>query len=362
MSRQLYCVGRVDSDGNYPILEKGFVYSFVNQLPISGETGSFPVGGITGNNNEFYATISNLPETTPYYIRCYAINALGISYSAHAITGITGGIVNKPTMTLKTIRKDSNLEVEAYEMGTNTEIVISGTTTPNDELTFTNLVISRTSSPPIANVRTWTGLKTTFKTDETPNPVSIYFTPTSTNPKSYTIVHNANYLCGNPAYTITATTQADAIYPYLWVLKTTSFIQTLMGTPLLAVAYAAGTHPYQENYFYYNASYFPIPGQTSLLHGKLVEKKKMVETSISMNTTTYRGLIFGYPKDHGSYIRIKINNGLWYTPSTNLVIVKTGELSQSVNIVNPWEKEYYIVSIPSLPQSDKTILYFTHNT
>lgn len=342
MSRQLYCIGRVDNTGNYPILGKGFVYSFTNPLPITGATNcvTVPVNTPLSPTNEFTTTIYNLPETTPYYIRSYATNIIGTSLSAIPITsGITGGIINKPTMTLRTIRKDNNLEVEAYEIGTNTEIVISGITTKNDELTFNTLTISRTSSPPIANVRTWNGLKTTFRTDETPGQVSIYFTPISTNPQSYPIIHNANYLCGNPPYNIIATTQANAVFPYLWVL-----MDSLIG---LTPSFFNPSGPDQLS-FYTRASSNP-PLAAPKTNGKLVIPKASGDLVIDiLPITNYNKLVFGYPKDYGDNIRFSFDGISWAFP--NIIVDQTVATAlffpNAFGIVNNWTKLYRILALP----------------
>lgn len=70
----------ITSVGGTEILEKGFVYSTSPNPTILNN--KLIVTGITGNNpNLFNVSLSNLLENTQYYIRSYATNKKGVSYS-----------------------------------------------------------------------------------------------------------------------------------------------------------------------------------------------------------------------------------------------------------------------------------------
>jgi len=73
----------VTSDGQSPILERGFVYSptAVNNNPVDGGPGviKFPVAGTTGT---FTANITGLTPNTGYTFKAFARNATGTAYAA----------------------------------------------------------------------------------------------------------------------------------------------------------------------------------------------------------------------------------------------------------------------------------------
>jgi hypothetical protein len=70
----------ITSIGGTEILEKGFVYS--NSPNPTVLNNKLIVTGITGNNpNLFNAGLTNLLENTQYYVRSYASNKKGVSYS-----------------------------------------------------------------------------------------------------------------------------------------------------------------------------------------------------------------------------------------------------------------------------------------
>jgi len=354
MSRIIQCVGKVNNNGNLPIIEKGFVYSFTNTYPITGDTSCVSVFVTTPLNQlgEFITTISNLPETTPFYVNSFAKNVLGTSFSAVALTGITGGIINKPVITIKAISKILDIVVEAYEVGTTNQLVVSGSTILNDELTFNILSISQTSTPPVSNpIRTWTGLQRTFRTDQSPGAISVNFTPISSNPSSFTMTHNANYLCGqNPQYNITASTQTDAVFPYLWVLRSDFNLNASYFVPV-------GN---ELEYFYYKASSTPPPSAPKT-NGKIVKPKVSGELVIDMLPITgYNRMVFGYPKSYGDNIQFKIGeSGQWGT-TTNIIdqSVSTGYAGGLFGIVNSWNIQYRIMFllISGPPYSSKLFI------
>jgi hypothetical protein len=86
--------GRIDNPGEPPFHERGFVYS-TRSMPEIGAAGTFPkrMIDLTGN---FTATITGLVDTT-YYVRAYAINSQGTSYSTNEVmfrpTGTTDFVV-----------------------------------------------------------------------------------------------------------------------------------------------------------------------------------------------------------------------------------------------------------------------------
>lgn len=70
----------VESVGNPPYKEKGFVYSSTNNSPTLNDT----FVKVSGNENGNYeTTVSNLTLGKKYYVRAYATNAAGTSYSSN---------------------------------------------------------------------------------------------------------------------------------------------------------------------------------------------------------------------------------------------------------------------------------------
>jgi uncharacterized protein (TIGR02145 family) len=68
--------GNVMSEGNSPLIERGFYWSATNENPGVADN-KIVVEGTTGS---FSAELSGLEHATTYYVRAYAINKIGISY------------------------------------------------------------------------------------------------------------------------------------------------------------------------------------------------------------------------------------------------------------------------------------------
>lgn len=80
--------GTVLSDGGSPVTERGFVYALTstgNILPTL-EDEHLACGSGTG---DFLGIISGLTSHTSYYVRAYAINSVGVKYSAASISLVT---------------------------------------------------------------------------------------------------------------------------------------------------------------------------------------------------------------------------------------------------------------------------------
>lgn len=77
----------ITSNGGLEITKRGFVWSITNASPTL-EEGTEIAASLTGN---FEAKIAGLQPATRYYVRAYATNSAGISYSspAYFVTGIT---------------------------------------------------------------------------------------------------------------------------------------------------------------------------------------------------------------------------------------------------------------------------------
>lgn len=371
MSRRIKFIGKINDDG-YPFFtEKGFVYSFTNNNPKIDDLNHSIKVSVNGYTNEqtkeFSTHISNLPETTIFYVNSYAINTLGVVYGT-PLSGITGGIINKPTVQLKTLKSSNDEMLEVYEVGTVNQLVISGTTTKNDELTFNTLTIIQNSPPPLGNpvIRTWYGLTLAFRTDEAPI-TNINFSPNIADPKSYPMIHTANYLCGQPEYTVSASTQVDAVFPYLWVMNPTSFDITNTNN---IRNFCAATGPYANtlNYFYYKAA--SPPNLNNPINGKIVVKKitDINGYAITISTSSSNNkLLFGYPSDYGE-VEIKIDDSNWYSSvfNPNMIVkdvnvtTSNGNSSPVFQIDNHWTYRYNIIRYHFSGQYGKRTLYFKH--
>ncbi|GAA4363055.1 hypothetical protein GCM10023185_31480 [Hymenobacter saemangeumensis] len=70
--------GNVSSDGGVSVSERGVVYSTSNMVPTTANT-KVIIGSGTG---AFSQAVSGLSASTTYYVRAYAINAIGTAYGA----------------------------------------------------------------------------------------------------------------------------------------------------------------------------------------------------------------------------------------------------------------------------------------
>ena len=358
MLKSIYCVGKIENTGGINITEKGFVYSDTVEYPIINLSGCTKVivTSQPSPSGEFSTTIGGLPENTRFFIRSFATNLIGTDYSDNVSSIITTGSGVLPTMIIKSINKLTDIEQTIYEVGTVNQLVVSGITTQNDETIFTNLSISQNSIPPVSNpIRSWSNvLKRTFRTDESPSSVLVNFTPFGDNSESLTITHSSVYVCGqNPTYNISATTHADAIFPYLWEIVSTYAVSPSYYNPGVTNT---------TNYLYYHASTYVSPDAKKIQNGKIVENQgeKMILMTPSGLTNK---LVLGYPKEYGEVIKFKIgDSGTWIQVGTvTNTDVGTGYYGGNFGIVNSWIHNYYFMRYTfSIPPNETIKFYIKH--
>jgi len=347
--RTIRCAGNIIQNGDLTITEQGFVYSKTNTNPKIGLNGCIPISVRT--DGRFTADIK-VEESSDLYVNAYAINALGTGYSFNTqyFRTIT---LNKATIMTRNLKKIiinntvNYIEFEACEVGTQNTIVISGTTTVNDETVFNNLRINQTSFPSVSNpIKSWTGLQRTFMSND------INFIPLP--PNSLSMTHTTTYNCGyaptSDDYNIVSSNVTESVYPYLWEIKDdipSNFEFYLTGQ---LVTHGGPTNS-SKNYFYYNAT---------LSGGKLVEKKKTSLWSIDIVIPYYTLLIFAYPSDYGNLYYKWEGDTVWGIPKLELfqqdVVAKTGD----VGIVSGWTKKYNVVVIPTPENSGIHTFQFKH--
>lgn len=71
------CGGIIRDDGNADIISRGICWS-TNRNPTLDNKLGFTKNGI--GNGSFESSISNLENSTKYYVAAYAINSVGVSY------------------------------------------------------------------------------------------------------------------------------------------------------------------------------------------------------------------------------------------------------------------------------------------
>ena len=90
------CSGDVTDSGTYSVTARGFCYATTPDPVMTGE--HVHLGNGTG---VFSATLTGLEPETTYYVRAYAVNAVGVSYSANmAATTLTPTV---PTVTTDSV-------------------------------------------------------------------------------------------------------------------------------------------------------------------------------------------------------------------------------------------------------------------
>ncbi|NCB30603.1 MAG: hypothetical protein EOM66_04265 [Clostridia bacterium] len=77
----IYATAYLGSTGNSPILEKGFVYSTYNSTPTVTNGTKRIISGAS-SVGYYYGDAFGLEPDTLYYIRAYAVNAIGIAYGS----------------------------------------------------------------------------------------------------------------------------------------------------------------------------------------------------------------------------------------------------------------------------------------
>lgn len=334
--RRLTSLAQITSTGALGITDKGFCYSKTNTYPTIGDVDCLQWSSIVTIDPSGYFTdiITGLTQCTDYYVNSYAINSMGISYNpvGTTIKENTGGINNYPTITAYI--KNGGIVQKIFEMGTSNSLVVSGETVKNDETTFINGYVNQTSVPiPSSSpIIYWNGYQSVYcsspNTNPPPNNIDIIFLPMYEDPSSWYMKQDAYQICGNPQYTISATTTIDAVFPFLWVLKS-SFQSNSYFNPGNANL---------TNYFYKDSS-----SSATYQNGKLVESKGS-KSFLMIATTFNKYLSLGYPSYYGS-VQYSIDNGVtWGTP-TNVIIkdVNTGWLGNTFGIVNQWIYSYNIL-------------------
>jgi len=73
--------GNVASEGSAPVTRRGFIYSLTTPLPADTNSG-IKVIATGGGLGAFQATLTGLTALTTYYIRPFAVNAVGVSFDA----------------------------------------------------------------------------------------------------------------------------------------------------------------------------------------------------------------------------------------------------------------------------------------
>ena len=137
--------GNVTSDGNTPIISRGFCYDTIanpdttkNKINVSGTTGVF-----TG-------TITGLLASKTYYYRAFATNSVGTSYGGDStFTTLAGVIVPTVTTSSTTLIADSSATAAGNVTfdggGTITERGVCYGTTANPDITGTHLTATGTT-------------------------------------------------------------------------------------------------------------------------------------------------------------------------------------------------------------------------
>lgn len=101
-ANSITCEGNVTGDGGVSVTERGFCYS-TSQYPTNTDT-HIAIGNGTGS---FSGSLTNLSINTTYYIRAYAVNSIGVGYSAQqsftTLDGMPVVTTGQPTATATTI-------------------------------------------------------------------------------------------------------------------------------------------------------------------------------------------------------------------------------------------------------------------
>lgn len=129
-ANSVVCKGNVTGDGGVSVTERGFCYS-VSQYP-TNTSDHVAIGNGVG---EFTGSLTGLALNTTYYIRAYAVNSLGIGYSAQQSFTTKNGLATVTTGTATT---------------TATSIAVGGNVTDNGGYAVTDrgVCYSSTNSEP----------------------------------------------------------------------------------------------------------------------------------------------------------------------------------------------------------------------
>jgi len=336
--RSIRCIGKIQNDGNLPIIDKGFCYSDTEPHPnMSSNVFSAASAIIDPDTNEFTAEITGLKEATVYWINSYARNSKGVSLSNYTETKMikTFGIVNFPTITVYVL--DNGINKNVYEMGTSNLLTLSGETVKNEESVFINGYINQTSNPQPSNpIMAWYDFVPTYSTSNKTPPININFSPREEEPASWIMTHDVYYNCGSPQYQISASTVSDGVFPFLWVLKPS----------IMPRDYFSARGLYENDYFYMNAS--DSTNLTMPTNGKIIEKRQNLTFKITPSSSKYSVLNLGYPSYYGD-IRYKIDNGDWGHRTLREYTMNTGKFSARYEIVDRYFHSFKILQLPFVP-------------
>ena len=101
-ANSITCKGKVTGDGGVTVTERGFCYS-LTQYPTNTDAHVAIGNGI----GDFTGSLTGLNVNTTYYIRAYAVNSLGVGYSAQQTFTTKDGLATitttEPTSTATTI-------------------------------------------------------------------------------------------------------------------------------------------------------------------------------------------------------------------------------------------------------------------
>jgi hypothetical protein len=326
MTKDLNCVANLQSGGGLTISDKGFCLSTTDPFPTMSSDIVWSVPGAITPPSDFSDNVSGLTEITWYYVRAYAINSIGVAYS-NVIQQRTGGLVNYPTITCY-ITDNFGIPRRVYEMGTSTNITVSGETVKNDETIFNggkvdeNWITNQT-------ILTWPPPSTylaTYTINRTFSPIG-----NIQNQKSWTMTDTATAYCGSPQYNITGTDTIEAVFPFIWSIRSTT-----IGLPTSFFTANSCVSPPPTNYFYEEASNFQL--NQILVSGKSIIKKPAIGQVITLTMWPHKVqnvdlkyLVFGYPSSYGTGIQFSLDNVLWGHPIITTQTVGSGNI-----VANCW--------------------------
>ncbi|MBQ6068327.1 MAG: hypothetical protein IJK84_02395 [Bacteroidales bacterium] len=96
-----HCYGTIDNEGNSTIVEQGFVYSTMQYPTVDNYRVSASLGG-----DDFDCVLDLEPHTT-YYVRAYAVNAMGIGYSDQLVVTTLDGLAEVATGSVSNVTTTS---------------------------------------------------------------------------------------------------------------------------------------------------------------------------------------------------------------------------------------------------------------
>lgn len=353
--KNLTCKGKITNTGSLGIIDKGFCYSLTTTYPTLADS-VWSVTDAVDPNGNYKGTITGLTQATYYYVNAYAINSMGVSYSAaDQIVWIkTTGIVYFPIISVSIT--NNGIPQTVYEMGTSSNLVVSGETIKWDETLFTNGYLNQISSPPPPGSNTimnWTGYQSTYITTPNSNPpptnITVNFSPIALDQGSWFMRQEAYYNCGSPQYTINSTITIDAVFPFLWVLKSGYQGQQYFN-PTVMVG---------NSYFYYEASVAPNP--TTPFNGKLIEKMGDKTIWVTPDNNDHKILVIGYPASYGIIQYSGSTTGGWVNATLQNTLVSTGSGGAQFGIVTPWPTcSYYVLQYQFHNYSNVPIPFYIH--